>query len=99
MIYTKQEWQKKRDAAGGKGSAVKGVSISDALDRYHKASAAIKKQDVTAKMIAQAPTLTPLLNALTQYKTKMPPNPRVAPLIDEMINSVKKQIQMGAELA
>src|SRR5262245_14943467 len=38
-IPTRKEWQKTRDAAGGKAGEAEKVSVGDALDDYHKAAA------------------------------------------------------------
>jgi hypothetical protein len=97
MIRTKEQWKKARDAAGGKGSLVKGVSMTDLLDAYHKAGAG--KSGLNA-MLARSRTLTPLLNGLKKYKAAIPPGkPKLTEIIDEMIEDVQKEIKLGAEMA
>jgi hypothetical protein len=97
MILTKERWKKERDAAGGKGSLVKGVSMSDLLDAYHKSGAG--KSGLEA-MFLQSRTLTPLLNGLKKYKAAIPAGkPKLTALIDGMIDDVEKQIRLGTEMA
>jgi hypothetical protein len=97
MIRTKEIWKRDRDAAGGKGSLVKGVSMTDLLGAYHKAGTG--KTGLEA-MFARSKTLTPLLNGLKKYKAAIPSGkPKLVKIIDEMIDDVEKEIKLGAEMA
>ena len=98
MIRTKQQWQKERDAAGGKGSLVKGVSLSDLLDAYHKS--AVGAPNGIPKMLAQVRTVTPLAAGLKKYKAAIPKDKtKLMAIVDEMIKDVDSQIKLGASLA
>ncbi len=96
MVYTRAQWVQRRDAAGIKSGLVKGVSIGPMLDAYHKAGAG---RTGTAAWLAQVKTVTPLLNGLKKYKAALPGGNALIAVVDEMIESLQKQVELGAKLA
>jgi hypothetical protein len=96
MIRTRAQWVTLRDRAGVKSGLVKGVEIGPMLDAYFKAG--VGKAGIAAQL-AQVKTVTPLINGLKKYKAALPHGNALAPVVDEMIVDLQKQIDLGAKLA
>ncbi len=96
MVYTRAQWQQRRDAAGIKAGLVKGVDVGPMLDAYHKAGAG---KTGTGAWLAQVKTVTPLINGLKKYKTALPQGNALIAVVDEMIDSLQQQVDLGAKLA
>lgn len=96
MIRSRAQWVKLRDAAGVKSGLVKGVTIGPMLDAYLKAGVG---KTGSAAQLAQVKTVTPLINGLKKYKVALPHGNTLMPVVDEMIEDLQKQIDLGAKLA
>jgi hypothetical protein len=96
MIRTRAQWVTLRDRAGVKSGLVKGVEIGPMLDAYFKAAAG---KAGFAAQLAQVKTVTPLINGLKKYKAALPHGNALAPVVDEMIGDLQKQIDLGAKMA
>src|SRR5215475_3021202 len=81
-LPTRKEWAKMRDNAGGSAGMVKGTSIGQLLEDYHKAPAG---QLTLAGLLAQVRPLSALAVGLKKYRAGLPVNKTaLKQIVDDM---------------
>lgn len=92
-LPTRKEWAKMRDNAGGSAGMVKGTSIGQLLEDYHKAAAG---QLTLAGLLAQVRPLSALAVGLKKYRAGLPANKTaLKKVVDDMIKEVDEKTKQG----
>jgi hypothetical protein len=89
-IWTRVEWQQKRDELKVPKGATK-VSMGDALDKFHKANAKGAREGMKA--------LTELKRVCSVYRTTVAKNPKYKPLGDKIERTLEYNINSYAKSA
>jgi hypothetical protein len=80
-------------SAGGSAGMVKGVSIGQLLEDYHRAGAG---QLTMAGLLAQVKPLSALANGLKKYRAALPANKTaLKKVVDDMIKEVDEKTKQG----
>ena len=93
-IPTRKEWQKIRDAAGGKAGETKKVSVGKALDEYHKAAAKYSGDELLKPLQELERDL------ITYCEAVKSTNPKLRTAVqDELLAEITKEKRQAKEVS